>query len=74
MFEQSLGVVQSWHSLATLVEEAYMEAGISGKTNHSLQATGATTIFLAAVPENVIQERTGHFPVDSFEVLQKDIS
>ena len=36
------------------------EAGIEGKTNHSLRATGVTKMYLAGVPKKVIQERTGH--------------
>ena len=36
-------------------------AGIEGhKTNHNLHATGATALYQADVPENIIQERTGH--------------
>ena len=36
------------------------EAGISGKTNHSLRATGASAMFRANVPEKIIREVTGH--------------
>ena len=36
-------------------------ASIEGhKTNHSLRATDATALYQAGVPENIIQERTGH--------------
>ena len=34
--------------------------GVSGKTNHSLRATGATRLFPANIPEKLIMERTGH--------------
>ena len=59
------------HTLATMVKEACMEAGISGKTNHSLQATGGTTMFTAGVPEQVIQERTGQLSVDGLRCYEK---
>ena len=36
------------------------KAGIQGKTNHSLRATGATRLFAANVPDKLIQECTGH--------------
>ena len=36
------------------------EAGIVGKTNHSLRASGATTLFQNSVPEKIIQKVTGH--------------
>lgn len=37
------------------------EAGITEKkTNHSLRATGATTLFNAGVPEKLIRDVTGH--------------
>ena len=40
------------------------DAGDPGnKTNHSLRATGASALFQAGVPEQVIQERTGHMSV-----------
>ena len=48
------------HTLSAMVKEACAEVGITGKTNHSLQATGATTMFNARVPKKVIQERTDH--------------
>ena len=48
------------HTLTAMVKEACAEIGITEKTNHSLQATGATTTFNSGVPEKVIQERTGH--------------
>ena len=40
------------------------EAGIESKTNHSLRATGVTEMYLADVPEKVIQECTGHRSLD----------
>ena len=46
------------------------KAGISGKTNHSLQATGATRLFESKVPEMIIQQRTGHASVDSLRAYE----
>ena len=46
---------------AKMAKEVYAEAGVGGqRSNHSLRATGATELYQAGVPENVIQERTGH--------------
>ena len=48
--------------------EMCTEAGIPRKTNHSLRATGATTLFQSKVPEKIIQKTTGH---RSLEALRK---
>ena len=51
-------------------ETTCLRAGIEGKkTNHSLQATGASKLFYANVPEKMIQERTGHRSVVAQHVL-----
>ena len=43
------------------------DAGINEKkTNHSLRATGATTLFNAGIPEKIKREVTGH----QFNALQ----
>ena len=46
--------------LRTFVATMCQEAGIAPKTNHSLRATGATALFNANVPENMIRDVTGH--------------
>lgn len=46
--------------LPAVVKTVCENAGIQGKTNHSLHATGATQLFAANVPEKLIQKRTGH--------------
>ena len=52
--------------LNTMVKRMCGEAGVEGnKTNHSLRATGATTLFRASVPEKLIQQRTGHRSVEA---------
>ena len=44
-----------------MVKQMFQEASIVGKfSNHSLRATGATTLFDANVPEAIIQKRSGH--------------
>ena len=49
-----------------MVKRMCGEAGMEGnKTNHSLRATGATTLFRASVPEKLIQQRTGHRSVEA---------
>ena len=47
-------------------------AGISGKkTNHSLRVTGATALFDAGVPEQIIQSRTGHKSVEALRLYER---
>lgn len=41
------------------------EAGIDGKTNHSLRVTGATSLFQNSVPEKVIENVVGHRLLDA---------
>ena len=49
-------------------------AGIEGnKTNHSLQATGASELFHANVPEKMIQERTGHHSVVALRTYERTV-
>lgn len=51
------------------MKEMSVEAGFQEmKTNHSLRATGATTLFNAGLPEKIIQKNTGH---RSLEALRK---
>ena len=49
------------NTLSTMVKTICAEAGVGGnKTNHSLRATGTSTLFQAGVPEKIIQQRSGH--------------
>jgi len=51
------------NKLATVTKKICKCAGIRGsKTNHSLRATG---LYLAGVPEKIIQQRTGHHSVEA---------
>ena len=52
----------------------FQEVGIDGKTNHSLQATGATRLFEANVPEKLIKERTGHNSLDALRLYERTSS
>lgn len=48
-------------ALAKMVKEICSEEKITGhKSNHSLRATGASELYHAGVPENIIKECTGH--------------
>ena len=40
------------------------------KTNHSLRATGATSLYQKGVPEKLIQERTGHRSIEALRVYE----
>ena len=49
------------NTLANMVKDICKDVKISGnKTNHSLRATGASSMFQAGVPEKIIQQWTGH--------------
>ena len=53
-------------TLQTLLKKMCQEAKFVGNfTNHSLRATGATTLFDAGVPEAIRQKRTGHKSIDA---------
>ncbi len=48
------------------------EAGVSGhKTNHSLRATGASELFEAGVPEQMIKERTVHRSLEALRLYER---
>ena len=56
----------SGRKLESLLKVMCQGAGIEGHfTNHSLRATGTTTLFDAGVPESVIQKRTSHKSLDA---------
>ena len=59
-------------TLKFLLKSMCSDAGLKGNfTNHSLRATGATTLFDAGVPEAIIQKRTGHKSVDSLRFYER---
>ena len=47
------------------------EGGLAPKSNHSLRATGATTMFRCNVPEKIIQSTTGHRSVDGLRRYER---
>ena len=57
--------------LATVVKTICEKAGIQGKTNHSLRATGATRLFTANVPEKLIQECIGHCSTTALRMYER---
>ena len=55
-----------------MLRDMCAEAGVQGhKTNHSLQATGASELCAAGVPERIIQERTGHRPLKALRTYER---
>ena len=54
--------------LGNMGKEMCIDAAKGVKTNHSLRATDATSMFHSKVPEKIIQNVTGH---RSLEALQK---
>ena len=60
------------HTLNDMVKKMCSVAGIQGnKTNHSLQATGATQMYQSGVPKKIIQERTGHQSVERLRSYER---
>ena len=59
------------NTLASMVKNMCSQIGVTGKTNHSLRATGATRLFEANVPEKLIQERTGHKSTDALRRYER---
>ena len=54
------------------MEEMSVEAEFEEiKTNHSLRATGATTLFNAGLPEKIIQKNTGHRSVEALRRYER---
>lgn len=49
------------NKLGSLVKDIFTEAGIEAKSNHSLRATGESTLFHNDVPEKIIQNVTAHY-------------
>lgn len=55
-----------------MVKEICRDGQVAGnKTNHSLRATGVSTLFQAGVPEKVIQQRSGHLSLDGLRQYQR---
>ena len=55
------------NKLGSMDKEMCNDAEITPRMNHSLRATGATTLFQADVPERIIQKTTGHRLLDSLQ-------
>ena len=56
--------VDGKNTLISMVKGMCEEAGILGKTNHSLSATGVTEMCIAGVPERIMLDCTGHRNLD----------
>ena len=59
------------NTLSTMVKDMCAEAGIKGKTNHSMRASGATAMFQQNVRERVIQKVTGHHSLDALRAYER---
>ena len=53
-----------------MVSDMCEDAGIPRRTNHSLRATGATTLFQSNVPEKIIQKTTGHCSLQALRMYE----
>ena len=59
------------NKLTGMVKSTFSSIRISGKSNHSLRASGATELFRAGVPEKIIQERTGHRSLKALRTYER---
>ena len=60
------------NTLGKMMKNMCEKAGVSdGYTNHSLRAYGATTLFQAHVPEELIQQRTGHRSLEALRQYER---
>ena len=53
------------------MKDKCLECGIDVKTNHSLRATGASTMFQSSVWEKIIPTTTGHGSWDALHTYEK---
>ncbi len=60
-----------WNKLDRCVRDIFEQAGISGKTNHSLRVTGATRLYRGGIAEKTIQARTGHKSIEALRVYER---
>ena len=58
------------NKLAGMVKSMFAMIGVSGKTNHSLRATGTSMMLQAGVPEKIVQERTGHRSLEALRMYE----
>ena len=54
-----------------MFKQTCAEAGIENKTNHSLRATGVTTMFAFSVLEKMIGSVSGHRSVDALRTYER---
>ena len=59
------------NTLDRFVKDFSTEAGIEGKTNHSLRATGTTRMYRKGIPEKAIQSRTGHKSIEALRTYER---
>ena len=59
------------NKLGNMVKEMCIEGNVAVKTNHSLRATGASSMFQNNVPEKIIQNTTGHRSLEALRKYEK---
>jgi len=59
------------NKLGNMVRDMYDDAWIPRKMNHSLRATGTTTLFQSNVPENIIQKTAGHRSTSALRMYER---
>ena len=60
-----------WNKLDRMVKDIFLDAGIEGKTNHSLRVAGATRMYNQGIQEKTIQSQTGHKSVVALRVYER---
>ena len=59
------------NKLSSMLKEMCVDAGIKERSNHSLRATGITSLFQADVHEKVIQKTSGHRSLEALRSYEK---
>ena len=59
------------NKLYNMVKDMCNNSGIEARTNHSLRATGATSLFNAGVPKKMIKDITGHLSDEALRMYER---
>ena len=59
------------NKLYNMVKEMCTDGGIETRTNHSLRATGATSLFNAGVPKKMIKDISGHLSDEALRMYER---
>ena len=64
-------IITDWQRWYVLVKAPPRGMLLVYKTNHSLRATGASSLFTAGVPKKIIQQRSGHLSLQGLRHYER---